>query len=338
MKFIPELAGLRGLAALMVFVAHAAADGFLLKYLSPAYGRTGLACFFILSGFLIAQVYLENSFTKENLRSYFVARIARILPVYYFVIISAFIISNFVYPGFHYDFHNKTKFLLSLLLINTPKEPWTIPVEVQFYLIFACFWFLYSRYRNSFVLILFPVVLLVPSVVYYLLYGKMPHVVFSFSLFFFIGIVISILHNKNAFGRIAGSVPKYVMYFLLLAFAVLYPALRKILGFLYTGFWYDPLALVIITSLFILIVSRPKDFGILRWKPLIFMSEISYVFYLIHRPVMKLFSEHYGASLYAISATFTVSVILAFTIYKLLEIKARAYIDGNYKTKQALTR
>ncbi len=97
MKFIPELAGLRGLAAIMVFVAHAANDNFLPKVIASTYGRSGIICFFILSGYLIAQVYLFTPFNKENGNKYIIARIARILPVYFFVILTSFIISNYIY-------------------------------------------------------------------------------------------------------------------------------------------------------------------------------------------------------------------------------------------------
>ena len=326
MKFIPELAGLRGLAALMVFVAHAAADGFLPRFIGNTYGRMGLMCFFVLSGYLIAQVYLYKPFSAAGVKSYLVARTARIVPVYMLILFAAYVISNFIYNDFHYDFTDKKKFLLSLLFINTPYEPWTIPVEVQFYFCFLFFWYLYSLQKiNTVILFTLPVTLLLPSIVYAVMFNKIPHVFTSFSPFFSFGVLISFLHTKGHLEKFK-RVPSFISFLLLIAFALIFPVLKKKTGLPGYG-WYDPVGIPLVIFLFIMVIIKSEDFKILRVKSMIFMSEISYVFYLIHRPLMKITVEKFGTGLIACALLFTVCALLAWLIFKFFEVPARNLIE-----------
>ena len=333
MKFIPELAGLRGIAATMVFVAHASEDGFLPRFIGNTFGKMGLMGFFILSGYLIAQVYLYKPFTTETSRSYLIARFARIAPVYFLVILMSFIISNYIFEGFHYDFTYKLKLLLSFTFINCPNEPWTIPVEVQFYFCFLVFWCLFAfKKLNSFTFFLLPLGLLIPTIVYAVLVNKIPHVMTSFSLFFFIGVFISGLQNKEYFEKIKNKTPSFVSILMLILFSVAYPVMKKKLGI--PGFgWYDPISIMIVVFLFILVISKPSDFKILKLNPLIFMSEISYGFYLIHRPLMKITKEEFGTGLLAMFILFSVSVIIAWLSFKLIEVPARKFIESRFNSR-----
>lgn len=332
MKFIPELAGLRGLAATMVFVAHAAIDGFLPKFIANTYGKLGLICFFILSGYLIAQVYLYKTFNKENSKNYLIARLARIAPVYLLVILASFVISNFIYPDFHYDFTDKTKFLLSLLFINTPYEPWTIPVEVQFYFCFLLFWYLYSSEKiNRRLLYIAPIFLLLPSFGYMYLYHKVPHVMPSFSIFFFLGVYISLLHQKGYFEKLTAKTPLFVSLIFLFILAIGMPLLRRKLGVYITVTWYDPLLILTACIPFILIITKPGHFFILKLKPIIFMSEISYGFYLIHRPLMKIATEHFGTTPLIGIALLVICILLSWISFKFIEVPARKFIEARLK-------
>jgi peptidoglycan/LPS O-acetylase OafA/YrhL len=336
MKFIPELAGLRGLAAMMVFFAHAAKDDFMPHFLVNAYGKPGLIIFFILSGFLIAQVYIEKPFTKSNITSYLSARFIRIVPLYLMVIFASYFISSFALQDFHYDFTDKTTLLLSLSFIHTPYEPWTIPVEVQFYFFFIGLWFLKSKAKlPSWILLLVPVLMLIPSLIYAFYFHKIPHVMGSFCIFFCIGIWISELHEKNSFKRLIDKAPTHSALLLLILMVIVFPILRYKMGILSIGSWYDPLSLVTIMTLFILIIAKPEQIRFLKLRPLVFMSEISYGFYLIHRPIMKLVKENYGNSLVMLAITFVIATLLSFVTYKLIEVGFRKWAEArlNPQTK-----
>ena len=60
-KEIGALTGLRGVAALIVFVSHGANEGVLPAMLGNGFGQIGVMIFFVLSGFLMGQLYLRRS-------------------------------------------------------------------------------------------------------------------------------------------------------------------------------------------------------------------------------------------------------------------------------------
>ncbi len=90
---ISALDGLRGLAILLVLVCHS--DAYSAAYGSPwpslfhmlaGYAYTGVILFFILSGFLLFLPYARGLVASRrwpNVRTFYVRRVLRILPIYY---------------------------------------------------------------------------------------------------------------------------------------------------------------------------------------------------------------------------------------------------------------
>ena len=95
---IPELDGLRGVAILLVVVAHVAQyiqlaahhTNALLYLLSIGWG--GVDLFFVLSGFLITSVLLRADKTKGYFSTFYLRRVLRIFPLYY-----AYLIGSLLY-------------------------------------------------------------------------------------------------------------------------------------------------------------------------------------------------------------------------------------------------
>lgn len=88
--WIPELDGLRAVAALSVIVHHA--TGSLLAFTSLA--NTAVSLFFVLSGFLI-YVLAANEFARTgtlNIRGFYARRVFRIWPLYFVTIIGCLLI------------------------------------------------------------------------------------------------------------------------------------------------------------------------------------------------------------------------------------------------------
>jgi len=86
---IPALTGLRFLAALAVVIVHFGAPFFVGLGL-PGYaprlasaGYLGVNFFFLLSGFILAYNYLSGGTMRGTHRAFWVARAARVLPVYW---------------------------------------------------------------------------------------------------------------------------------------------------------------------------------------------------------------------------------------------------------------
>jgi peptidoglycan/LPS O-acetylase OafA/YrhL len=140
---IRELDGLRGIAALMVFLYHVCGTSvrveqvprsLLWLYRSSSLGAHGVDLFFVLSGFLITSILIDARDKPAYYHNFYWKRALRILPIYIlcllyvyyaipnsgkYVLISALFISNFAYP-----LH---------IIIHGPF--WTLSIEEQFYLL-----------------------------------------------------------------------------------------------------------------------------------------------------------------------------------------------------------
>jgi peptidoglycan/LPS O-acetylase OafA/YrhL len=158
--YFPALDSLRAIAMLLVFLAHAAPVMKLggLDIGWPDWGnlgRTGLILFFILSGFLITWLLLQEKQDRQriDIGHFYMRRILRIWPLYYLIIgICQFLIPYTrlpafagIYPSTVGNFGRTALCYLLFLpniafLLVKPGNPflthiWSIGVEEQFYLI-----------------------------------------------------------------------------------------------------------------------------------------------------------------------------------------------------------
>jgi peptidoglycan/LPS O-acetylase OafA/YrhL len=138
---IPSLDGIRGLAALLVFISHA---GF--QDLIP--GGFGVTIFFFLSGYLITTL-LRQEFQETrdiSLKAFYLRRAYRILPPMYIVLIflmlpfingsdrpipMSAILAQFLHFSNYYEI-----FAGPMNMIPTTGPMWSLAVEEHFYLLF----------------------------------------------------------------------------------------------------------------------------------------------------------------------------------------------------------
>lgn len=137
---IDSLDGLRGLAVILVLIAHSTHTGFTPGLDFRGFGSIGVYCFFVLSSFLLTLPFLNLSDEKfKNGRrwlNYAVRRILRIYPLYVVILVFFFAISFLgltpknaeLYFGINDVFRH-------LMLIEAKGYLWTIQVETKFYLI-----------------------------------------------------------------------------------------------------------------------------------------------------------------------------------------------------------
>lgn len=165
---LPSLTGIRGLAAAAVFLSHigylvgATPAGDVWREIRPV-GIAGVLCFFVLSGYLLAQ---PSSLRGGGL-SYLRRRLARIYPVYLLALVltALFLVvrepdTSLLDPG---------TVLLNLVLgqswpaagqdLSISLPAWSLSVELLFYLVLplvlpvASVWFRWAP-RSSFVVLL----------------------------------------------------------------------------------------------------------------------------------------------------------------------------------------
>lgn len=157
---VPELDGVRGLAMSLVLVWHYLVGQVQSEPGSPvAYAmRTlsftwaGVDLFFVLSGFLIGGILMDNAGAPHFFRSFFVRRAARIIPLYLVVLMlfgcAVAVGADQFGPGFLWLFHDPLPFWTyatytqnCAMALSGAFGPhwmgvtWSLAVEEQFYLV-----------------------------------------------------------------------------------------------------------------------------------------------------------------------------------------------------------
>jgi peptidoglycan/LPS O-acetylase OafA/YrhL len=150
-RHIPALTSLRFLAALWVFCFHlhiwhgdfgvSPVDKFLHS------GAVGMAFFFVLSGFILAQAAVGTE-PLADFRGYAVRRLARIYPIYLFVLVCGWLLNGFAGPLGDKPVRSAVVHGLADLTLTNAWFPqmfmgghgrdgtWSLSVEVFFYALF----------------------------------------------------------------------------------------------------------------------------------------------------------------------------------------------------------
>lgn len=166
-QYVPSLNGLRALSIGIVILFHC---GFRNLGLSnfPG-GQFGVNIFFIVSGFLITLLLLEEekASTTINLKKFYVRRIFRIFPAYYFLLFTYYILQ--ITGVFHFTGHSWIFATTYSEDIPLPKADenwemdhlWSLSVEEHFYLLWPIIFKFLKSYRVKIIAVL---ILVVPVV------------------------------------------------------------------------------------------------------------------------------------------------------------------------------
>jgi peptidoglycan/LPS O-acetylase OafA/YrhL len=303
---IPSLDGLRAVSIALVVFSHLIGN---LGVPVFVFGNLGVRIFFVISGYLITSILLEEMTRTStlNLKKFYFRRTLRIFPAYYFFLLAIFILtllgvyhipnSDFLIPSFY----------LSNYLTPLPWEighTWSLSVEEQFYLLFPGILLVLgitkTRELLIYIILLIPFVRLFHLIVWQI--NEEANIPFWFTFSFhtnmdtlasgcLLAVVKDSLHNNklhNAFLRSPGAMIVvasivFVTVFYFSNFAMFY----SFVGLTILNF-------SIALGLDWLITNPETGIGrLLNSPPFVFIGVMSYSIYLWQQPFLKYSDEQW---------------------------------------------
>jgi peptidoglycan/LPS O-acetylase OafA/YrhL len=316
-----QLDGLRGMAVLMVFFWHA----FWVPLL-----WFGVDLFFVLSGYLITGILIrmkeQHDSTGAALKSFYSRRACRILPaflLFLFVITAVFHIqwSHLWYWFAFFD----ANFAFAFRKVEESgggifglAPLWSLAVEEQFYFVWPLVVFLCSGKTLKRValgiIVVAPLLraICTPFLPYEFIYALTP---FRMDTLAF-GAAIAILEHEDpafVYSRHRLAAICAIGTFILLGPLSSLPAFRRTTDtLLFNTLGYSLLGVLFgATVLYALGLHRGFGHAILTLRPLRYMGQISYTFYLYHLGVLVLIREHFHSSILVALLAFGITGAIA---------------------------
>lgn len=320
---IRKLNTLRGVAALIVFTTHFSdITNWLDGVLGGGSGAYGVMLFFMLSGFLMSYLYLDKDFNQGNMIRYFLARAGRVLPLYLAVVLGSYFLtltgndSLYRIPDFN-------ALLGHLLFLYGESVLWSVPAEIQFYLIFIAFWALAKNRIGYIYLSIVAVLILLFLTNFPKIYGDIngvPYNVFSVLRtlpFFFVGVVFG-MHYRSL------TVPEYLKkHWFILALCLIplmYPAFSPLTTPDKIKMWLSYEVLLVMSAVFFCIVFLvPNNNVFLANKLGDFFGKISYSLYLLHMPIITKVNQLALSVEMKLLLSFVLSLLVAYISYRCFE-------------------
>lgn len=328
--------GLRLIAALQVFMGHAIWYLDLDLRLPALYFFPGVIMFFTISGFLIFQS-LERS---QNFKQYFINRFIRIYPallvcflitfilLFFFKVITlndlfSFTLVKWIFAQVSF-FQFWTPDSLRDWGIGTPNGSlWTIPVEIQFYILLPFLLYTFPKIKPSYKFLLSMVLFVGANIILRKLEMKDPnHVltklfgvsIFPFLGFFIIGSLLS-LHWQQIRKFIEGKALYWLLLFLV--FILVFRVWPKYQPTSTAGYIINILFSILTISL---AYTKPKLSKLLRG------NDLSYGIYIYHALVLNCFIElGFTKQLKFLASSLFITLILAYLSWHFIEKRALHY-------------
>lgn len=339
MKYRAEIDGLRALAVVPVILFHAGFEMF-------SGGFVGVDVFFVISGYLITTILVENiENDRFSIVNFYEKRARRILPVLYLVTISSAIASTFIlYPEYLVTF-GKSLISTPIFLANfffwsergyfggaSELQPlihlWSLAVEEQFYIIFPLFLLLIRNHKKVFYTAL--AIAFFASIIssYYI-----TSIHFDTAFYFPItrawelifGALAAIILRKELFdvqGYKADIIS--IIGLLLISYAYLSFDSQTPFPSIY--------ALIPVLGTFLYVVAASNSRitkAVFSSKPLVIIGLGSFSLYLWHQPIFAL-SRHLGIFESSIPALLCLTSLLSYLSYR--------YVESPFRNKSLVSR
>ena len=370
LKQIPELTGLRGLAALLIVVNHMVLLVPMLKRMGFSHGTwlcgvSGMSLFFVLSGIVIYYNYASMLAERpgEGVRRFFVARFARLYPLYIVFILGFFIWNARHDPGslpqnitslpvflagmqsWIYGYIDGTELIY---LQGSANISWSISTEFALYFLFVPLAIFLGKasVRKAFIILFSAIVL---QCVYVYCICNVPCLTSWADSVFpgHTGAVGVYLTYHSPLGRAFEFVSGCAigMFFIcknksalagmrsFTSFSAVSWALALLCGILAMLKTFPNWTPVLVSTGLILFCSGLPYFGarVFRWRVLLFLGEVSYSAYLLHI-IFVIALRYDGCEKWAIAKTIcsflVTTYFFAWMSFKWFESPARRYIRG----------
>lgn len=316
--YFPNLNSIRFFAALAVIIHHIELTKYWFhqpniyttSFVGGVFGQLGIILFFVLSGFLITFLLLEEQKRTDDIsiKKFYIRRILRIWPLYYLIVI----LGLFILPKVHFfdvpdisshvheHFFSKSLMFLSFFpdlayAIYEPvpyaEQSWSVGVEEQFYLIWPLLIAVVIRRKKTLNMligvILFYVAIKVASTIVYTNHPE--NRVFEEVYYFW--------NNFSIDCMAIGGIGAYLLFYkkekvlnvlfnkyLQIALYVLL-AVVTVKGFAIPMFNYEFYALIFIVLILNLAANKNTVIN-LEYKPLNYLGKISYGLYMYHNIIL----------------------------------------------------
>jgi peptidoglycan/LPS O-acetylase OafA/YrhL len=303
-----------------------------------ALGYTSVSFFFMLSGFILAVVYL-NSGEPIDKRRFFVSRFARIYPLYLAAL--ALDMPHFLHAERYVTHSSATHIILATLasfglvqawfptLMGIDFPSWSLSAEAFFYLLFPFVGPLLAKMRGIRSIALAAVFYILGICLVQTLHSRdqaylpLPHL-----FIFLIGVNLGLTYRSLVQSPIAKSVLERIAPYMVAGSVLLFLALPLFSVDIPERFLQHGL-LAPLFALIILGLASENRFILKLFSPgwLVTLGESSFALYLIHVPIgaiLRLPIERFG--LYMFLCSVLLSVYLSILSFKYLELPCRQWI------------
>jgi len=351
---LKALTGLRFIAAFMVVMYHFGRPKAPLAFHNViAHGFVAVTLFFVLSGFILSYSYSNTrGEMKVSSRDFWVARLARIYPVYLlgFLLFTPYVSERLRALGVA-DSQNigaygaaalglAQAWLTACVGVWNPPS-WSLSAEAFFYLMFP--------FIGPYILALSRRRLIIAAIIFWLLslsaqlmHALGHHLSQDFWAFnpllrfpeFLLGIVL----GRFWMIRVPGRFDAYAPILSVLAMGGLFAVLA--LDIDEDWFLNGPTAPIMMLLIYSLAMGRGRLAKVLASKPLVLLGESSYSLYILHWPLWLLIGGYLSDDLHLPkSAVFVIYAVLAVAAsilsFKLLEQPANKFIRRKLSSKNA---
>lgn len=337
-RYLHDVDFLRSIAVIAVIGYH-----FELGLIESGY--LGVDLFFVISGFLIAKIYLEKYFFNlSDISQFFKSRFLRIYPALIFCILISTLFLSFLkryssdefkeslsalygISNFYYFFSEMDYFALPTNSLFF-KHTWTLGVEITFYILFPFIIIVYQllnqklKKLNLNVIVIFLSFL---SLAYFILYINWNEMAVFYLLpgrFWQFGLGILAFTLKSKFSQSINS-----------SFIVVSIILFVINSQIINLFGSNQIILSALTFIFLnKVKSNTLKLNFLKNKLLLYPGKISYSLYLWHWPILLFSKFNMGYYAFPRYIQFILLILISLFSYYFVEIPSRTkYIKSIFK-------